>query len=120
MRRLLLLILLLTVAPAFAAETKESAYDRVIRTGTIRCGYAISPPVMVQDPNTKKLSGLDYDLWQEIGKDLGLKIEFVEEAGWGNFIEGLRSNRYDAFCTELWPDPEWPWVRGYFLSPRGH
>jgi cystine transport system substrate-binding protein len=67
---------------------------------------------MVQDPNTKQLSGLDYDIWQEIGKDLGLKIEFTEEAGWGNFIEGLKTDRYDAFCTELWPDP----ARSKFLS----
>ncbi len=84
--------------------SKESVYDRVMRTGTIRCGYGISPPVLVQDPNTKQISGLDYDIWQEIGKELGLKIEFTEEAGWGNFIEGLKTRRYDAFCSGLWSD----------------
>ncbi len=88
-----------------APPHKESVYDRVMRTGTIRCGYGISPPVLVQDPNTKEISGLDYDVWQEIGKELGLKIEFIEEAGWGNFIEGLKTRRYDAFCSELWTDP---------------
>jgi ABC-type amino acid transport substrate-binding protein len=87
------------------AKQKESVYDRVMRTGTIRCGYGVSPPVLVQNPNTKEISGLDYDIWQEIGKELDLKVEFVEEAGWGNFIEGLRGSRYDAFCSELWPDP---------------
>ena len=40
----------------------------------------------------------------EIGRVLDLKIEWTEEAGWGNFIEGLRSNRYDAFCAGMWPD----------------
>lgn len=108
---LLVAAMILTALPAFARE-KESAFDRVIRTQTIRCGYGISPPMMVQDPNTKQLSGLDYELWQEIGKDLGLKIEFTEEAGWGNFIEGLKTGRYDAFCSELWPDP----ARSKFLS----
>jgi ABC-type amino acid transport substrate-binding protein len=83
---------------------KESVYDRVMRTGTIRCGYGISPPVLVVDPNTKKLSGFDYDVWQEIGKELDLKIDFAEEAGWGNFIEGLRASRYDAFCSGMWAD----------------
>ena len=97
--------------PAIAAE-KETAYDRVVRTGTIRCGYGISPPNLVQDPNTKQLSGLDYDVWQEIGKSLGLKVEFVEEAGWGNFIEGLKTGRYDAFCSMLWPEAN----RTKFLS----
>jgi ABC-type amino acid transport substrate-binding protein len=94
---------------------KESAYDRVIRTGTIRCGYGISPPALVMDPNTKQLSGVDYDIWEAIGKELGLKIEWAEEAGWGNFIEGLRSNRYDAFCSQLWPDP----ARSKFLTMAG-
>lgn len=101
-------------APAFASEDKgkESAYDRVLRTGTIRCGYAISPPALIKDPNTGKLSGLDYDIWTEIGKELGLTIEWTEEAGWGNFIEGLKTGRYDAFCSGLWPDP----ARAKFLS----
>lgn len=88
---------------SFAAD-KETAYDRVVRTGTLRCGYGVSPPVLAVDPNTGAVSGLDYDLWQEIGKELDLKIEFAEEAGWGNFIEGLRTGRYDAFCSQLWAD----------------
>lgn len=113
MRFLLLLIAVpLAFATTVSAKEKESTFDRILRTGTIRCGYGISPPVLVKDPNTGVLSGLDYDIWQEIGKDLGLKIEFTEEAGWGNFIEGLKTGRYDAFCSELWPDP----ARSKFLS----
>lgn len=108
--------LLLLSGGAHAADTpKESAYDHVMRTQTIRCGYAISPPVMVQDPNTKIISGLDYDVWKVIGEELDLKVEFVEEAGWGNFIEGLRTGRYDAFCSGLWADP----ARIKFLSLTG-
>jgi ABC-type amino acid transport substrate-binding protein len=99
----LLLLLCLFSVPALAAE-KESAYDRVMRTGTIRCGYGISPPNLVRDENKGILSGLDYDVWQEIEKALDLKVEFTEEAGWGNFIEGLKTGRYDAFCSMLWPD----------------
>lgn len=101
--------------PASAASSKNSAYDRVVAGGTIRCGYGISPPLLVKDPNTGALSGLNYELWQEIGKELGLKIEWAEEAGWGNFIEGLRTGRYDAFCSLLWPDP----ARARHLSLAG-
>ncbi len=90
----------------------ETAYDRVTSTGTLRCGYAISPPNLVKDPNTQRLSGFDYDVWQQIGARLNLKIEWAEEAGWGNFIEGLRGGRYDAFCASLFPDP----ARSKFLS----
>ena len=32
---------------------KESAYDRVLRTGVLKCGYSVWPPYYTQDPNTK-------------------------------------------------------------------
>ncbi len=104
MKKFLIAVALFSLVASRPAQA-ESAYDRVMRTGVIRCGFGISPPVLVQDPNTKALSGLDYDIWQEIGKELDLKIQFTEEAGWGNFIEGLKTGRYDAFCSELWADP---------------
>jgi ABC-type amino acid transport substrate-binding protein len=108
-----LLIIILAVVCSITAtryftgsqnQKTETAYERVIRTGTIRCGYAMSPPILVKDPNTGKISGLDVDVTEEIGKQLGLKIEWTEEVGWGNFIEGLNSGRYDVFCSQLWPE----------------
>lgn len=104
MKLFIFIIALFLAFPAHAANN-ESAYDRVMRTQTIRCGYGISPPNLVRDENTGVISGLNYDLWMEIGRALDLKIEFVEEAGWGNFIEGLKTRRYDAFCSMLWADP---------------
>jgi len=98
-----------------AAASAETAYERVVRTGVLRCGYAMSPPVMTKDPNTGKVSGLDVDITEEVGKQLGLKIEWTEEVGWGNFIEGLRTNRYDVFCSQLWPEAS----RSKFLSLAG-
>ncbi len=106
----LLAYMLITVPAQVMAA--EPAYDRVVASGTIRCAYGVSAPVMVKDPNTGAVSGLDVDIWTEIGKELGLKIEWAEEAGWGNFIEGLKTGRYDAFCAEVWPDP----ARTKFLS----
>lgn len=105
MRFLAIFFALLLVSTVGTVYAQESAYERVVTTNTIRCAYGVSPPVMVKDPNTGGVSGLDVDIWAEIGKELGVKIEWVEEAGWGNFIEGLKTGRYDAFCTQLWPDP---------------
>ena len=84
---------------------KESAHDRVLGAGTIKCGYAMSPPALMKDPNTGRLSGLNYDLWSEIGKELGLQIRWSEETGWGNYIEGLNSGRFDVFCSQVRPNP---------------
>lgn len=85
-------------------KLKETAAERVVRTGVLRCGYATSPPVLVKDPNTGKLQGSDVEIMNAIGQKLGLKVEWAEEVGWGNFIEGLRGKRYDAMCGTLWPD----------------
>ena len=112
MRLLPVILGLMLVTTSSQGVAAEAAYDRVVASGTIRCAYGVSAPVMVKDPNTGAVSGLDVDIWTEIGKELGLKIEWTEEAGWGNFIEGLKTGRYDAFCTELWPDP----ARSKFLS----
>jgi len=98
-----LLFIVLFAVPAFAADSKTAA-ERVIDSGVLRCGYATSPPVLVKDANTGKLSGSDYEIVEAIGKKLNLKVEWTEEVGWGNFIEGLRSNRYDMMCGSLWPD----------------
>ncbi|HEU0117646.1 MAG TPA: transporter substrate-binding domain-containing protein [Alphaproteobacteria bacterium] len=87
------------------SQQTETAYQRVMRTGTVRCGYALWPPFMAKDPNTGALSGFNYDIFNAIGKELGLKIEWVEEVGFGNFIEGLKTDRYDAMCETGWPDP---------------
>lgn len=107
MKNLVLTILLLVfvVSPVFAADKnkiKESTYDRVISTGTIRCGYATWPPALKKDPNTGTLSGWAYDYIEEIGRVLELKIEWAEEVSWGNYIEGLNNNRYDLMCTSDW------------------
>jgi len=100
--RYLVLLLVLFSLPVMAAD--KNAAERVIDSGVLRCGYATSPPVLVKDANTGKLSGSDYEIVEAIGKKLNVKVEWTEEVGWGNFIEGLRANRYDMMCGSLWPD----------------
>ena len=101
----LALFLLCCVAlPAFAQD-KESAFERVIRTGTIRCGYALWYPELSKDPNTGALSGYDYDVVNAIGDILGLTVEWTEETGWGTVQEGLKSKRYDMACNGYWGPP---------------
>ncbi len=104
MRHFLLIIaLLLTSLPAFAAE-KESAFDRVIRTQTIRCSYLVYPPYFMKDANSGALSGVSHDIMEQIGKNANLKIEWTEEVGYDNIFSGLDTNRYDVFAGGLWPN----------------
>jgi len=86
--------------------TKESTYERVLRTQEIRCAYAPNPPTLIKDPNTGTLSGIFYDVMTEAGRRLSLKINWVEEVGYGVIAEGFATDRYDAFCTTVWPTAE--------------
>ncbi|MGE4350712.1 MAG: substrate-binding periplasmic protein [Bdellovibrionales bacterium] len=91
---------IIKMMPTASQETaKESVYDRVMRTGTIRCGYALYDPLLIKDPNSGKLHGVFYDLLTEIGQELDLKINWVAEVGYGEIEEGFLSNKYDVFCN---------------------
>jgi ABC-type amino acid transport substrate-binding protein len=87
-------------------STQESTYDRVMRTGTIRCGYSIWHPLMFVDLKTNEKVGIFPELIQEAAKRLGLKIEWQEELGWGTVVEAVKSGRVDAACAGYWLHPD--------------
>lgn len=97
-------------------EQEESLYDRVIRTGQIRCSYAAYPPYCVKDPETGKMSGIFVDVLEQVGNKLNIRIMWVEEVGWGTIFEGLESGRHDMFGAGLWQNSSRA-KRGYFSKP---
>ncbi len=80
----------------------DSLYEKVMGSGTIRCGYVIYNPGCLKDPNTGKLSGIGIETIEQVAKNLGLKVEWTEEVGWGTMLEGLQTNRYDMIATPIW------------------
>ena len=96
------IVLLLLGFGAEAAESKPSAFTRVIASNTLRCGYIVYPPQLSKDPNTGALSGIAYDIVERIGKDLSLNIKWTEEVGTGSWQEGLNTGRYDMLCNTAW------------------
>ena len=84
--------------------TSKNLLSIVLDEGEIRAGYVVDPPAVIKDPNTGELSGIFHDALEEAGENLSLKITWVEEAGWGTMIEGLKSGRYDIIVTDLWPN----------------
>lgn len=86
------------------AQAAETTYDRVMASKTIRCGYFTWPPYITKDANTGKLSGINYDIMEAIGKNLGLKIEWVAEIGVGDVVAGLETNKADVMCATVWPN----------------
>ncbi len=97
-------------------EQKISVFSRVMKTKTIRCGYGTWPPIVSKDPNTGKVSGVMYDLMEEIGKGLNVKIEWTEEIAWSEFATALESDRFDMFCVPMAAVPQRV-SHGYFTAP---
>jgi len=81
-------------------------YDRVLKTGTIKAAYTEYYPFFMKDPNTKKYSGISYDLLDLAAKRLGLKLQLTEEVTWGTMIEGLKNNRYDTLASPVWANSQ--------------
>lgn len=98
-----------TLAPK---NLKESTYDRVIRTGIIRCGYGLWQPALMKDPNTGKLSGIYYDYLEQLGHELGLKIEWAQELDLSTYLQDLNNGRIDLECSGGWPNA----FRGKFVD----
>ncbi len=86
-----------------ASSTKtETAYERVMRTGVLRCGYGMWEPLFGVSPETGKRHGIFYELTEQIGKLMNLEIEWVEEVPWEGMVAGLNAGRYDAVCSGKW------------------
>jgi ABC-type amino acid transport substrate-binding protein len=91
-----------TTPTAQTQSKSDSVYERVMQNGTIRCGYVVYNPGCLKDPNTGKLSGIGIDTIEQVAKNLGLKVVWSEEVGWGTMLEGLQTNRYDMIATPIW------------------
>ncbi len=91
-------------APAPVAP-KETAYERVMRTKTLRCAYFVWKPFFMKDPNTGVVSGFVPEFFERLGQDLSLKIEYTEEVNYAQMFEGFAAGRYDAVCGPLTPTP---------------
>lgn len=97
-------------------QKQETLFQRTLRTETIRCSYSAYPPYCVKDPNTGKMTGIFVEVMEAIGRKLEMKIDWVEEVGWGTIFEGFESGRYDVHGSGLWQNSS-RGKKGYFSVP---
>lgn len=100
-----LAVVFLSLPAMAAAEEKETAYDRVMRTQTLRCGYFVWPPYFDKDVSSGDFSGIYYEIIEALGKSLNINIEWTYEYALGQQVEALRSGKADALCADG------PWTR---------
>ncbi len=82
-----------------------SAFERLMERGVLRCAYLPYSIQFRKDPNTGKLSGVFHDLTEELGRKLGLRVEWIEGDSWATMFEGFKHDRYDLFATGIWESP---------------
>lgn len=94
--------LLTGCTPASGPGAVNAAYQRVVDSKTIRCGYVIYPPGTIRDPNSGRIHGVFAEALENAAESIEYRIEWTEEVGWATMIEGLRAGRYDAICSPVW------------------
>jgi len=87
------------------APAKETRLEQIKRTGVLHCGYSIWPPAFTKDPNTGAFSGIFHDLLEEMGKQLGVKIEWTVEVNPAHMFADLESGRIDMVCSSYIATP---------------
>ena len=105
-------VFLLPFHSALAAEEKESAFDRVMKSQTIRCGWGTNDPWVYKDMKSNKMAGIVPDIMAAVAGHLDLKLNWPEETGWPNLPTSLETGRVDVACSSLWNDP----VRGKHVA----
>lgn len=88
--------------PSATVSANNQVYDRVFNGGTIRACYFDYPPYSIKDPNTGKLSGVFVDILNKAADNMGLKVDWNAEVGWGELIEALNSDRCDVVASGVW------------------
>ena len=87
------------------AEIKETAYERVMRTKTLRCGWFAEPPFTNLDPNTNEKTGIVVDIVNKFAADYDVKTEWVTISNFAMMGEDLKQGKYDAICASLFNMP---------------
>ncbi len=83
-----------TVAPAFG-QREVSTLEKVTKKGELRVGWSPWFPFLYVDPKTQKLTGFTVDLYEHMGKVLGVKIVWVEHP-WSVAMAGLQADKFDV------------------------
>ena len=90
--------LILALVAALGAGTASAGHvqQRVKASGTVRvCIWPDYYGVTFRSPRTQQLTGIDIDLSAEFGRDLGVKVQYIDSS-FPKLIEDLKSDRCDV------------------------
>lgn len=92
---------LVAAAPLCAQDLASRVPAKMRQAGKLVVGTSPTyPPLEFKDPMTLKLSGLDIDLAEEIGRRLGLSVEWREQS-FDQLINSLGTGRIDMGASGM-------------------
>jgi len=99
----LILVITFFTFPTYAHEQDESVYDRVMRTGEIRCGYWNWEPLFTVNSNNGKYGGIFYDFMNEFERVSNIKVKWVHDVQYAQLVSDIDTEKVDAVCAGVWP-----------------
>jgi cyclohexadienyl dehydratase len=95
MRALLCAAAFILALSSPAPAQTESKLDQIIARGTLRVGTTGDyKPFTYLDKTTNQFSGMDIDLAENLGKALGVKVEFVQTS-WPTLMKDFEDGKFD-------------------------
>lgn len=88
-------------SPQNKTISTESAYERVMRTKTLRCGWFVEPPFINFDNNSGERNGIVIDIIEKFAKEYDLKVTWETISNFALMGEDLKQGKYDAICSSL-------------------
>ena len=79
---------------------EKSALARVKKEGKLRVGYAQTLPWFNKDAKSGGLTGIYYDVAEQLAKELEVKAEY-KEVSWADSTVALRKGDFDVFGSSL-------------------
>jgi ABC-type amino acid transport substrate-binding protein len=104
---------------AIEKPAKETTYERVMRTKTLRCGYYIWPTFLEKNLKTGKMEGFFVDIVEEIAKGYDWKVDWVAEINLSEFAAALDTGHVDMLCGGLGIVPQRA-AHALFSTPVGY
>ena len=98
---------------------KETTYERVLRTKTLRCGYYIWPTFLEKNLQTGKMQGFFVDLVEQMATSYGWQVEWAAEINLSEFAAALDINHVDMLCGGLSIVPQRA-AHALFSAPFGY
>ncbi|MER8634148.1 transporter substrate-binding domain-containing protein [Mesorhizobium opportunistum] len=94
--------LALTALIAFTGFANATCLDDIKKAGVIKAGNATlgTKPFLYKNEDGS-LAGLEWEIFQELGKRLGVAKQEYELTEWTTLIPGLKASRWDIILSSM-------------------